>query len=160
MRNLNLIARHDPARARAALVSQDFFPMLGIHPVLGRTFMAAVHKAGAPAVAVISTDLWQHEFGGDPHAIGQSITLDRTAYTVVGIVGEQPLRFGSPRATDLWVPLERDPPWRQRGVHFLRVNARLKPGVTLCAQSSFCLKPYPRAEVRRAGFSQALAGGA
>ncbi len=131
VRNLNLIGRHDPARVRAALVSQDFFPMLGIHPVLGRTFMVAEHKAGAPAVAVISTDLWQHEFGADLHAIGQSITLDRTAYTVVGIVSEQQLRFGSPRATDLWVPLERDPPWRQRGVHFLTVIARLKPGVTL-----------------------------
>ena len=70
---------------RAALVSQDFFPTLGIHPVRGRTFMAAEHKAGAPAVAVIGTDLWQHEFGGAPRAIGQSITLGRTAYTMVGL---------------------------------------------------------------------------
>jgi putative ABC transport system permease protein len=129
--SLNLIGRHDPVRVRAALVSQDFFPMLRVHPVLGRTFTAAEHKTGAAAVAVISTELWQHEFGGDPHAIGQSITLDRTPYTVIGIVGERQLRFGSPKVTDLWIPLERDVPWRQRGVHFLTVIARLKPGVTL-----------------------------
>jgi len=131
VRNLNLIGRHDPARVRAALVSQDFFPMLRVQPVLGRTFTAAEHQPGAAAVAVIGTDLWQREFGRDPHAIGQSITLDRAPYTVVGVIGEQQLRFGSPRCMDIWIPLERDAPWRQRGVHFLTVIAKLKPGVTL-----------------------------
>ena len=130
-RNLNLIGRHDPARVRAALVSRDFFPMLGVQPVLGRTFTAAEHQPGAPAVAVIGNELWQREFGGDPNAIGQSITLDRTPYTVVGVVGEQQLRFGSPRTTEAWIPLERDPPWTQRGTHFLTVMAKLKPGLTL-----------------------------
>jgi len=131
IRNLNLVGRHEPARVRAALVSQDYFPMLRAQPVLGRTFSAAEHQPGAPAVAVISAGLWQREFGGDPHAIGQSITLDRTPYTVVGVVAEQQLRFGSPRVTDIWAPLERDLPWRERGTHFLTVVAKLKPGVTL-----------------------------
>jgi len=131
IRNLNLVGRHDPVRVRAALVSLDFFPMLRVQPVLGRTFTAAEHHSGAAAVAVIGTDLWQREFGGDPQAIGQSITLDRTPYTVVGIVGEQQLRFGSPRVTDIWVPLERDVPWRERGTHFLTVMAKLKPDVPL-----------------------------
>ena len=61
--------------------------------------------------------------------IGKSITLNRTNYTVVGVVDSAPLRTLGPRNAELWIPLERAVPYTQRGTHFLRVIARLKPGV-------------------------------
>ena len=127
----NLIGRHEPARVRAALVSRNFFRLLGIQPVVGRSFLPDEHQAGAEPVAAISTELWTREFGGDRSAIGQKITLDRTLYTVVGVFDPAPLRLGSARTEDVWVPLERQPSYTAEGAHYLSVMGRLKAGVSM-----------------------------
>jgi len=130
-RDMNLTGRHEPARIRVAQVSRDFFSVLGVQPLLGRTFAADEHKPAASPVTVISHELWQREFGGDPRAAGQPLTLNGTLYTVVGVIRADRLRFGSPQATDAWVPLERDVPWKERGTHFLTVMAKRKSGVSV-----------------------------
>jgi putative ABC transport system permease protein len=135
-RNMNLTGRHDPARIRVVMVSQGYFSMFGVRPIMGRTFTASEHQPGANPVALIGYELWQREFGGAPGAIGQPITLNATQYTVAGVIRGDRLRFGSPLATDAWIPLEPAPPWKERGTHFLNVTARLAPGVSIKRASS------------------------
>ena len=127
--SLNLIGRRQPERVLGVLVSENYFAMLGVQPVAGRTFRAEENRPGAGPVVVISRELWRREFNGASDAIGKTITLNRTNYTVVGVVDGTPLRtVASPKA-ELWIPLERAIPYTQRGMHYLRVMARLKPGV-------------------------------
>jgi putative ABC transport system permease protein len=127
--SLNLIGRRQPERVLGVLVSENYFAMLGVQPIAGRTFRAEEHRPGAGPVAVISRELWQREFNGASDAIGKTITLNRTNYTVVGVVDSSPLRTVASPKTELCMPLERSVPYTQRGTHFLRVMARLKPGV-------------------------------
>jgi len=134
--NLNLIGRHEPERVQGVLVSENYFAMLGVQPVVGRVFRADEHKPGAPPVAVIGTELWHREFNSASDAIGKSITLNRVNYTVVGVVQEPALRTLGSRTAALWMPLERAVPYTQRGTHYLRVIAKLKPGVGIDQASS------------------------
>jgi putative ABC transport system permease protein len=130
-RSMNLTGRHEPARLRVVMVSRGFFSMLGVRPLLGRAFTDDEHQPGARPVALIGYELWQREFGGAPGVIGQPIVLDATAYTVAGVIRGDQLRFGSPRTTDAWIPLEPNAPWKQRGTHFLTVIAKRAPGVSM-----------------------------
>jgi putative ABC transport system permease protein len=127
--SLNLIGRREPERVLGVLVSENYFSMLGVQPVAGRTFRAEEHRPGANPVVVIGAELWRREFNGASDVIGKSITLNRTNYTVVGVVQNATLRTLGPRKADLWIPLERAGPFTQRGMHFLSIVARLKPGV-------------------------------
>ena len=127
--SLNLIGRREPERVLGVLVSRNYFPMLGVQPIAGRTFSAEEHQPAANPVVVIGPELWRHEFNGASDVIGKSITLNRTNYTVVGVVDSAPLRPLGPRNAELWMPLERAVPYAQRGTHYLRVIARLKAGV-------------------------------
>ena len=103
--------------------------MLGVKADCRTYFRAEEHRPGANPVVVIGAELWRHEFNGASDVIGKSITLNRTNYTVVGVVDSAPLRTLGPRNGELWIPLERAVPYTQRGTHYLRVMARLKPGV-------------------------------
>ncbi|MGC1967167.1 MAG: ABC transporter permease, partial [Candidatus Acidiferrales bacterium] len=69
----------------AYLITSDFFPMLGVKPVLGRYFTPAEDEIGAGHVVAISTDLWQRKFGSSPDVIGKGISLDGIGYTIVGV---------------------------------------------------------------------------
>ena len=127
--NLNLIGHREPERVLGVLVSENYFSMLGVQPIAGRTFRAEEHRPGANPVVVIGAELWRREFNGASDVIGKSITLNRTNYTVVGVVQNATLRTLGPRKADLWIPLERAGPFTQRGMHFLSIVARLKPGM-------------------------------
>ena len=124
----------EPVRIRASRVSASFFPLLGIRPALGRTFLAE-EDAGGRGVAVLSHELWQRQFGGDAGILGRTLTLDDEAYAVVGVM---PLGFRvilrpwDPVAAEMWLPdpFHSDPP-TQRVIHRLGAIARLKPGVSL-----------------------------
>ena len=115
--SLNLIGRREPERVLGVLVSENYFSMLGVQPVAGRTFRAEEHRPGANPVVVIGSELWRREFNGASDVIGKSITLNRTNYTVVGVVQNATLRTLGPRKADLWIPLERAGPFTQRGMH-------------------------------------------
>ncbi len=128
-RNMILTGRREPEQVRGVFVSQNYFSLLGVQPVLGRAFRAEEHRAGADPVVIIGTELWQREFNRAGDAIGKSITLNQTNYTVVGVIPPASLIPLGPRNTDLWMPLERAVPWTQRGTHFLAVIGRLKPGL-------------------------------
>ena len=119
----------EPALIIAYSFSADYFHVLGVAPLVGRTFLPEEEKPGKNHVAVLSYSLWQSRFGRDRDLAGKSITLDGAPYTVVGIM---PPGFEYPPSTQLWTPLTPLPEAaNDRAYRYLRVMARLKPGVTL-----------------------------
>ncbi|HEY4563051.1 MAG TPA: ABC transporter permease, partial [Thermoanaerobaculia bacterium] len=119
----------EPQRLQAARVGANFFKVMGLRPLKGRTFAPGEDRPGAPRVAVISEKLWWQRFGGDSGLLGRSLTLDGQPYTVIGI-----LRKGAqlPSAADVWVPKVFSPQeLKQRGAVYFSVIGRLAPGATL-----------------------------
>jgi len=119
----------------AAAVTSDFFPLLGIKPVLGRNFAPEEDQIGVSHVVAISTGLWQRKFGGSPAVIGREISLDGKGYTVIGVFpGHLDLPMGYFNSLDVYTPLGEfpNPVIGNRlaglGIHGI---ARLKSGVTL-----------------------------
>ncbi|HEY7547370.1 MAG TPA: ABC transporter permease, partial [Blastocatellia bacterium] len=112
-------------------VTSDFFPMLGVTPVLGRVFDAQEEKPGNQ-IALISQALWQSRFGSDPNIIGQSVLIDASPYTVIGVM---PAGFDSPiqdERAELWLPIAlAEDLLNERGANFLTVMGRLKKGVSV-----------------------------
>jgi putative ABC transport system permease protein len=127
----NFVGRHEPHQIRGAQVSEGFFRLLGVSPYLGRDFYLAEHKPGSGNVAIMSYELWQREFAGDQGVIGRVLMLNGTAYSVIGVMPPQSGQINWGSATDLWIPLEPKPLWKDLGHHYLVVLARLKHGVTL-----------------------------
>jgi len=127
-----MTGRGEPRQYTAVMVAENFFPMLGIKPVLGRLFTPEeCHKGGRPA-AMLSEYLWRHQFGADPSIIGRSIDLNLRPTTIVGVLPAS-FDFGSvfsPGARlDLFVPAVMDD-IRNWG-NTLAMLGRLRPGVTL-----------------------------
>jgi putative ABC transport system permease protein len=119
-----------PKRLESAEVSEDFFPILGMQPVLGRTFTASDMQPGSDVV-ILSTPLWQSNFAASPNVLGKSIMLDGRPRTVVGVMPTVP-ELGYPTDSELWtpfVPTKEDLAAREN--HGVSVVARLKSGVSL-----------------------------
>jgi len=114
----------------APVASANFFSVLGVEPVIGRTFQAGEDKPGAEGVAVLTYGMWQSKFGSDPHIVGQSLTINDRNYTVIGVL---PATFQfALRNNDLWLPYQ--PSQGQltyRFMHGTNVIGRLNPGVTI-----------------------------
>jgi putative ABC transport system permease protein len=96
---VNLSGRGEPAQAEGALVSGNFFDLLGVPLLRGRAFLPEEDTPGAPTVAVMSYGLWQRQFGGDPKIVGTSVTMDGSPATVIGVT---PPDFALPRSAELW----------------------------------------------------------
>src|SRR5262245_2422365 len=125
--NSNLTGAGEPERVRNVEVTASFFRLLGEEAALGRTFLHEEERAGAGQVAVLSYGLWQRRFGADPKIVGETISLDEKAYTVIGVMPE---RFDFPKPVELWTPLALDKEsWNERRWQSLSVVARLKDGV-------------------------------
>ena len=125
----NLITESEPERLIGARVTAGLFEMLGARPAQGRIFLDEEDQPGHETVAILSDGLWRRKFGADPGVIGQSITLNATSFTVVGIM---PPTFQFPdRDTALWTPMAFNAGQaQQHGSHYLAVIGRLKPGAT------------------------------
>ncbi len=125
----NLNAQGQPIAVPGLRVTPDFFSILGVPPVLGRTFTTDDGIAGQDHVAIISYDLWQSQFGGSSAAVGKNMEVDGLPYTIVGVM---PCGFSFPKTkAEVWTPLSlaRTDDWKDG--RYLTVVARLKPGVTL-----------------------------
>lgn len=126
-------------RVRGAVVTSNYFTLLGAPMAAGRGFVAnAVRETTSQPPAVISYDLWQRRFAGEPAAIGRRIVVNGAAFTIVGVAGQ---RFNGPEHSerlDLWVPVDQidrlQPQWphplTNRGFWWLRSIGRLAPGVS------------------------------
>jgi hypothetical protein len=118
----------EPRVVRCSGISYDFFPMLGIKPLLGRLYTAQEYHVDGVQV-LISDRFWKNELGGDPHVIGRFLNLDNTGgMTVIGVMPPLPEWFPD---TDIWAKNVPDFDWmRLRGNKLLSVVGRLKSGVT------------------------------
>ena len=126
--DVNLTGVGHPDHIRAALASANFFQVLGMAPLQGRTFTASECESGANRVAVVSQAFWQTHLASNPNAIGQTISLGGVKYAVIGVM---PNEFNLPLATDLWAPLSFSPAERsERGAQPLFVIGKLKAGVS------------------------------
>ncbi|PYJ96454.1 MAG: ABC transporter permease [Verrucomicrobia bacterium] len=128
--SFNLTGEGEPERILGAKVFANFFEVLGVQPILGRTFLADEDRAGANPVALLSYGLWQRRFGGDTNILGKSLTLHGQSFTVIGIMpAGQAVPFN---LFEVWVPFALDASRMSRhGDRFLRPIGRLKPGVTI-----------------------------
>ncbi|MGH9837905.1 MAG: ABC transporter permease, partial [Blastocatellia bacterium] len=120
----------DAERIQGAIVSPSFFPMLGIKPMVGRVFLPEEDHPNKVFSAVISERLWRRRFNSDPHIIGKTVGIEDESYTVIGVVaGVTDLSLLS-NNTELWLPISFGGGFNNRRGHYLKVMARLKPGVT------------------------------
>ena len=119
-----------PARVLGAWITADGFQTLGVQPTLGRLFRADEGSGDGAPVAILSYNLWQQSFGGRADLVGQTITLNTVAVTVVGIM---PDGFRFPELCDVWqpFPVSDRAQEKDRGNHAVPLYARLQPGVTL-----------------------------
>jgi predicted permease len=127
----SLIGSGEAERVNARLVSADFFSVLDLKPVKGRTFARSEDQPGVGAVAIISAELWGRKFGAAEDILNKSLTLDAKSYSIIGVV---PADIGLFRGTDVYVPIGQweNPALKRRsaglGLHGI---GRLKPGVTI-----------------------------
>ena len=105
--HFNLTGAEGPERVPAKQVSAAFFRVLGVKPILGRTFSAAEDRPGGNRVAVISHSLWQTRYGGNSGILGKTIILDGKDYTIIGVLPAG-FRF-STTPEEVWTPLARSP---------------------------------------------------
>jgi putative ABC transport system permease protein len=126
---MTVIGGNEPERAFAVAVYQDFFKVLGVVPVAGRTFSTEDHNPGATPSVVVSYGFWQRRLGGDADLSNKKLSLGDATFNVIGVM---PQSFGFPSDTDLWLPKEQlGTDTSARSAHNFVSIARLKPGVTL-----------------------------
>ncbi len=138
--NLTLTGQDEPVPLHGSRVSPEYFPLLGVSPVLGRGFLPEEAKSGAAPVVVLGHDLWISRFGGDPGILGRSLTLEGIPRTIIGVmprapypaealtIGKVGFAAGQP---DFWIPADLDHVGAPSGRSYvLGVLGRLAEGVT------------------------------
>ena len=130
----NLLGRAEPERVSTGVVSPNYFDVIGVKPLYGRTFVAADDAPGAPAVLVLSNKYWERSFGGDPNVVGQTFRMNDRPHTVVGVMPPVPQY---PLEVDVYMPSSACP-FRSsqraittRNFRLLTAFARVRPEVTL-----------------------------
>ena len=134
--SFTLTGTGEPRRVNAQQVSSEFFPLLGVAPLLGRTISDEDDRPNGPLVAVLSYRAWQNALGGDPRAIGRTLQLDERAYEIVGVMPPG-FRFVK-QDVDLWTAsqLDRTRPWRETEGRVIDVVGRLAADATICTARS------------------------
>ncbi|HEY9226704.1 MAG TPA: ABC transporter permease, partial [Gemmatimonadaceae bacterium] len=135
-----ITGRGDPEQVAGSRATPSLFTVLGVRPALGRTFVDADAAPGGPRVVLLSHELWQRRFGGDPQIVNKQIELGGAAFTVLGVM---PPGFAFPRGrellsgmqfgsrTELWTPMAFTPEERTvYGTLNIAAIGRLKPGAT------------------------------
>jgi putative ABC transport system permease protein len=132
---VNVSYKNNPQRYAGCYVTEDFFKIAGVAPILGRDFTAADDKPGAEKVAILSHEVWQRDFGGDPKIVGQNVRINGRAATIIGVM---PPNFKFPVTEQLWLPYYNEYPLKPRGTLRLgpsnpvvAVMGRLKAGVSI-----------------------------
>jgi predicted permease len=119
----------EPQRVTRGVASWTLFPLLGVQPILGRTFSAEEDQPGHEQVAVISYGLWRTFFAGDPNVVGKAMRMNNRPYIVVGVLPEG-FDFGG--NNQAWIPLALDRNHSNgRGNHFLNAIGGIKSGLTV-----------------------------
>jgi len=116
----------EPERIAGARVSANLTSVLGVQPILGRSFALEEDRPGNNSVVLIGEGLWQRRFGSDPRIIGRTLMLNGISCTVIGVM---PQRFRFPRVAEIWRPIAFTDTELGTGGHFVWAVGRLKPGI-------------------------------
>jgi putative ABC transport system permease protein len=133
--DLNLTGNGEPVQVPVTRVSPNLFSLLGVQPALGRGFSAEDGRAEGKPVVMLSDSLWRTRYHGDPGILGQTVTLDATASTVIGVLPGN-VQFPFVGKSEIWTPRYFEyslvPTERLRtGVGYLNMVARLRPGISV-----------------------------
>ena len=121
----------DPVQLICGRVTEEFFPVFGVAPLLGRAFKPDEFSYGAERTVILSHAAWRRNFAERPDVIGRSILLDNEAVTIIGVM---PPDFREPEFADVWLPFPVEAPENlARDSRFWTTVGRLKPGVALGA---------------------------
>jgi putative ABC transport system permease protein len=132
---INVTYKTNPQRYNGGYVTEDFFKIIGVSPIIGRDFTADDNKPGAERVVILGYEIWQRDFNGDPNVVGQNVRINSKPGTIIGVM---PANFKFPNFEQLWTPLYNQFPPIPRGQLVIGANnaapsvmGRLKAGVTL-----------------------------
>jgi putative ABC transport system permease protein len=128
---INVAYKNNPQRYTGGYITDEFFKILGVSPIIGRDFTAEDNKPGSEKTTILGYEIWQRDFGGDPNIVGQSVRINGRAATIIGVM---PAGFKFPVSEQLWVPFFNEFPVKPRGDLSAigpQVIGRLKDGVTI-----------------------------
>src|SRR5881227_2024041 len=128
---INVTYKNNPQRYTGGYVTDEFFKIIGVSPILGRDFTPEDNKAGAEKTTILGHEIWQRDFGGDSNIVGQSVRINGRAATIIGVM---PAGFKFPVSEQLWVPFYNEFPIKPRGDLAAlgpAVIGRLKLGVSV-----------------------------
>lgn len=128
--NFNLTGEANPERLQGEMASATVFSVLGLTPIVGRTFTHNEDRRGGAPVVVLTSSFWKTRFGSDPAVVGRSITLNERLFTIVGVIPSDDVLF---QDASIFIPIGQwaEPLFWDRGVGMgMRVVARLKPGIS------------------------------
>jgi predicted permease len=133
--DFNLTGKGEPERVRGERISASFFPLLGVKPVIGRSFSPEEDQVGAAPIVLISGGFWKRKFGSSPKILGTRLTLNGTGYSIVGVIPSHFYYNGNNFQTnsDVYIPIGQwsEPTFRDRKVSMgMDAVGRLKSGVT------------------------------
>jgi predicted permease len=132
--DFHLSGTGDAERVPVDMISASFFPLLGVNPVMGRTFLPEEDQLGAGPVALISGGFWKRKFGSSADAVGRTLILNGTGYTIVGVIPADFHFIGENfQPSEVYVPIGQwsDPNFRDRKIGMgMDAVGRLKPGIT------------------------------
>jgi putative ABC transport system permease protein len=123
----------EPERYDGSTVTWNLFELLGTPPAIGRNFGPDDDRPGAEPVVMLSHEVWQTRYSGDPAIVGRPISINGRPHTVIGVM---PPRFAFPETQRLWVPLAEYGEKTTREFRGQQVFARMKPGATIGQVSS------------------------
>lgn len=153
----------EPEEVQALSASANLMPMMGILPELGRFHTAQEDAQGAEPVVVISHELWQTRYGGDAQALGQVVTFNDLAYTIIGVLPKEISFEQFWPGIGLIAPMVTEPEHLRRDYHGYSAIGRLKSGVTLeqaqaemTTISGQLAKAYPETNANREVYVQSL----
>lgn len=162
--NYNLTGLANPERVRGLMMSATAFPVLGINPVLGRSFTADEDRRGGTPVVLLTSNFWKRRFGENPAVLGSTLTLNERLFTVVGVIPSDDLVLDG---ISILIPIGQwaEPMFQDRGVGMgMRVVGRLKPGVSfqqaraeLDGIAANLAREYPKEDKDKGIFAVSLA---
>lgn len=150
--NLPIAGETYPELIPARYVTANYFELMGVKPILGRTFDPSENVIGGPDVAILSYEFWQQRYGGAPRVLGQTIRMNEKAFLIVGVM---PRGYGAVTRTAVWAPFEQNVPkpyLTGRDISWLLYGVgRMKPGVSVAQArkdiqrvGDFLARQYPQ----------------
>jgi len=127
--SINLTGDREAEKAQGFAISANFFDLLGVHPLMGRTFLPEEEEVGKDQVIILSYGLWERRYASDPHILGKKLKVDGKTFEIVGVMRKG---FDYPKPAEAWVPLTFNAEQRTiRDSRYLWVLAHLKPQVSV-----------------------------